>query len=143
MAEIWIIDILPQRVPAENAARYFAFERYAVSGGRLAALYGRFARLVMKLNCYFGMELYLGCGGEAEPDPAPDELERVFAECAEPGGSIPGLRAEFNGGAGALELDGGDHYMALFSPSAELLELVKRLAAAEGLCVWKSETENE
>ena len=36
-----------------------------------------------------------------------------------------------------IGFNGDDHYMTLYNPSKELLELVSLLANSEGLFVWK------
>jgi hypothetical protein len=36
-----------------------------------------------------------------------------------------------------IALDSNDHYMTLYNPEEELLELVRSLAISEGLFVWK------
>jgi hypothetical protein len=36
-----------------------------------------------------------------------------------------------------IGFNGDDHYMTLYNPSNELLELISQLASSEGLFVWK------
>ena len=38
-----------------------------------------------------------------------------------------------------VTFSGDDHYMTLYNPDAEMLDLVRQLAAAEGLFVWAPE----
>lgn len=38
-----------------------------------------------------------------------------------------------------INFSGDDHYMTLYNPDAELLDLIRSLAGAEGLFVWNPE----
>ena len=68
----WVIDILPQQVPAESPARYFAVEQFLMTVPQLKELYARFARLLLKLNCYY--DLVLGMEEKWAEEPLPEDL---------------------------------------------------------------------
>ena len=48
----WIIDILPRQVPAEGGGQYFSVEQYILNSSMMDAICQRFARLLLKINCY-------------------------------------------------------------------------------------------
>lgn len=51
-APCWIIDILPEQVPADGPGQYFAVEKYFLEKDRLAAIQQKHIHLLLKLNCY-------------------------------------------------------------------------------------------
>lgn len=138
-----VIDFLPRQVPASAGGNYFAVERYLSGRPRLDALYQKFAHLVLCLTCYvtaaadlaspYSPEYDETAGGNWVDDPAPEELTAMIEACA--GDPPPTFSLLFPGEDALLTLNGGDLYMTLYHPSADLLDLVRPLAAAEGLFV--------
>lgn len=117
----WIIDILPEQVPADGPGQFFAVEKYFLQKDRLAAIKEKHINVLLKLNCY----RRLSVDGEANPPP-----ERLAA--AAKSRSLC-LRVD-----GALILsEPDDTHMTLFAPDERLLALVRALAAGEGLYVWQ------
>ena len=125
----WVIDILPQQVPAESPARYFAVEQFLMTVPQLKELYARFARLLLKLNCYY--DLVLGMEEKWAEEPLPEDLWEKIIRCSDGGYLSLLLPVE----KALITLSGGDLYLTLYDPSEELLETVKQLARAEGLFV--------
>ena len=125
----WIIDILPMQVPAEAAGQYFRIERYFLS--QLDGISKRFASVLVKLNCYIDLQVGLEEDWISNPDPG--NLERLFGNAA----SLRSPLSIIVGSEDALiTFSGDDHYMTLYNPDEELLELVRQCAGAEGLFVW-------
>ena len=117
----WIIDILPEQVPADGPGQYFAVEKYFLQKDRLAAIKERHVNVLLKLNCY----RWLSVDGAANPPPA-----RLAAAATS---RTLCLRVD-----GALILsEPDDTHMTLFDPDEKLLALVRALAAGEGLFVWQ------
>ena len=102
----WIIDILPCQVKPEFGENYSVLEKYCLKDGRL---HERFRELLLKLACYFPVEVKENNGGD---------IEAVIGEAV-------------------ITLDRDDAYMTLYNPDGELLEMVKLLAGAGGLFVWQ------
>ena len=126
----WIIDILPEQVPMYSPGRYFTVARYFRS--RLDEYLRKFAFLLNKLNCYCHLEV--GRDGENYTDNfAPEALERFFQEA---NSSPDPLYIRVNSSDAVFVYANGDHYMTLYEPDSELLNLVRSLASAEGLFVW-------
>ena len=125
-----IIDILPEQVPMYSPGRYFEVERYFRS--RLDEIIRKFAYFLIKLNCYCHLEV--GRDGENYTgDFAPEALERFFQEA---NSSPDPLYFRVNSSDAVFVYANGDHYMTLYEPDSELLNLVRSLASAEGLFVW-------
>jgi hypothetical protein len=127
-----IIDILPEQVPMYSPGRYFTVLRYFSS--RLDEIIGKFASLLVKLNCYCHLEV--GWDGENYTDDfAPEALERLFKAA---NSSPDPLYIRVNSSDAIFVYANGDHYMTLYEPDPELIRLVSRLASSEGLFVWSS-----
>lgn len=126
----WIIDVLPKQVPASSPGRYFTIEKYLLS--HLEDLCRKFAGVLLKLNCY--RDLMVSMDGENwTGDFAPEDLERflmnsIFSHLTL---SVSVLPSD-----ALITFSGDDHYMTLFGPDVELLDLIRELASAEGLFVW-------
>ena len=73
----WLIDVLPKQVPAGSAGQYFKVERYFLS--LLDEISGKFARILIRLNCY--CDLQVSTDGETWIlNESPEDLVRRFEE---------------------------------------------------------------
>ena len=118
----WIVDILPMQVPKDSPGRYFTVEKYFLKKKRLAAIKRKHIRLVLKLNCY----RHLTVDGET-PELPPEKLAKEMRRrtvCILVDGAM-------------ILSEPDDTHMTLFAPDEPLLELVRAIAAGEGLFVWK------
>ena len=126
----WLIDVLPKQVPAGSADQYFKAERYFLS--RLDEISWKFARVFIRLNCYY--DLQVSTDGETWIlNASPGDLARRFEESAS---SHSPLSIFIGSDVALVTFSGDDHYMTLYNPDEELLELVRQCAQAEGLFVW-------
>ena len=116
----WIIDILPKQVPKDSSGQYFEIEKY-LREKLLKDIRQKHANVILKLNCYRDIEL----DGEKNLKP-----HRIAEAINERGTYI------ITGDAMILS-EPDDTHMTIFNPDEEMLELVKELASAEGLFVWK------
>ena len=126
----WLIDVLPKQVPAGAAGQYFKAERYFLS--RLDEISRKFARILLRLNCYY--DLQVCTDGEAWIlNESPEGLLRSFEESA---ASHSPLSVLIRSADALVTFTGDDHYMTLYNPDDELLDMVRHCAQAEGLFVW-------
>ena len=127
----WLIDVLPRRVPAGSAGRYFEIEKLFLS--QIGSICGKFAAVLTKLNCY--QDLLVSRDGEEwsvnlPVDVMVEHLEDSIVThdpvyiLVKPSGAL-------------IAFSGDDHYMTLYNPDGELLDLISQLAASEGLFVWQ------
>ena len=119
----WIIDILPKQVPMDSPGQYFAVEEYYLSKKQIAEVKNRHIGLVLKLNCYRDLSL----DEETEINPPPGRIAEEMRKrhlCILTGDSM-------------ILSEPDDLSMTLYHPDEELLELVRVLAAGEGLYVWQ------
>ena len=129
----WLIDILPKQVPANSRGQYFKMEKYWLQQPQFGMIRRKFASLLMKLNCYYEVSV-ADASGAASVGLQPESLEKMLT-----GGDIVYMVMDSENGM--LGFSGDDHYMTLYNPSAELLELVSLLASSEGLFVWKHDNQ--
>ena len=125
----WLIDILPKQVPANSRGQYFGIERYWLQEPQFSRICRKFASLLMKLNCYYEVSV-TDASGTGSVSLQPESLEKMLTS----GGAIYMAMDSENAMIG---FNGDDHYMTLYNPSKELLELISQLASSEGLFVWK------
>ena len=125
-----IIDILPKQVPAGAPGRYFTVEKYFRD--RIDAICRKFAEVLIRLNCY--QDLLVSTDGEAwNEDFSPEDLIRFFEDAANAHSPLFILIRPANA---LINFSGDDHYMTLYNPDSELVDLIRSLAGAEGLFVW-------
>ncbi len=128
----WVIDLLPMRVPQDSAGQFFNVERYYRQEPRHEGLCRRFADVLLRLNCYH--DLLVNHDDEWVKNPAPDALAIWLAASLH----NSHLRVLVNDGDALITADGGDTHVLLFNPSESLRQLVRQLAAAAGLFLWKA-----
>ncbi len=158
----WIVDILPAQVPADSPGQYPAAEQYYLREPQITNIRRKYADLLIKLNCYYDVQV--SCSDQLDGEdswvnnPEPEDLARLlqalkpFANPAvrQQRKHAPGLPAGRVGRACILVekehtlavLNADDTYMTVYNPSAGLLEMLRRLAGAEGLFVWKPRKNN-
>ena len=129
----WIVDILPEQVPAVCGGQYFAAEQYFLRPDRIAALRRKYAELFLKLNCYRKMAVSFDGGETWEENPEPER----FAAQAEGISGHTFLRVLFPEEETLFDLDNCDTSVTVYHPDPTLLEMVRELAAAAGLFVWQ------
>lgn len=129
----WLIDILPKQVPANSRGQYFKIERYWLQQPQFSSICHQFASLLMKLNCYYEVSV-ADADGSASDSLQHECLEKMLAS----GDAVYIVMDSENAMIG---FNGDDHYMTLYNPSKELLELVSLLASSEGLFVWKPDNQ--
>ena len=129
----WIIDILPKQVPADSPGRYFTVEKYFLA--HLDDLCQKFARVLIKLNCY--RDLLLSTDEEQWTDTfSPEDLQSFFQASVD---NHSPLFIRITPSEALLTFTGDDHYLTLYSPDEDLLNLLYPLTSSEGLFLWSPE----
>ena len=123
----WIIDILPSQVPEDSSGQYFAVEKYFLQDKQLAEIKRKHIDLVLKLNCYRDISI----DEEDEVNPSPeciaDEMRKRYLYIMM--------------GESMILSEPDDTHLTVFDPDPQLLELIREIASAEGLFVWKPSAE--
>lgn len=133
----WIVDILPKQVPKDSAGQYFAIEEYYLKEPQLSVLRQKLARIILKLNCYYDIYVINNFEGEgiesAIRNPSPDDLNNMFV-----GKYAINRICLLIGGVDTLIVSNKDDtYLTVYGPTAQLLNMIRLLAQAEGMYVWK------
>ena len=76
----WIVDILPKQVPANGGGQYFAIEKYFLKSPHVDAIYKKFADVLLKLNCYYDIAVFIVDDDKWVENPAPEDFERMILE---------------------------------------------------------------
>ena len=129
--EYWVMDFLPKQVPENGGGRFFSVEDYYLEPTRYAVLREHFSDILLKLYCYYDMRLFIGDDTEGFFNPEPEMLAKHIK-------GNQGILCILIGTSEALiTLSRDDTCMTVYAPSDDMLELIRALAGAVGLFVWK------
>ena len=124
----WVIDLLPKQVPAGSRGQYFAIEQYYLTPEQSDRRCRQFSDILLKLNCYEDFEVFHA--EEWVHNPRPQALaDWVFERKP--------LFIVMASADTMIAINGDDAYMTVYNPSEEVLELLRELATAAGLFLWK------
>ncbi len=119
----WIIDIFPEQVPADSPGQFFAIEKYYLEKERIRSIKQKHINLILKLNCYRSISIDEDPVIDPDPECIDAEMRRRY------------LYVIIDDAMILSEPD--DTHMTVFNPDEKLLELIKTIAAGEGLFVWQ------
>lgn len=128
-----IIDILPKRVPDDRSAAYSKVERYYLSEPQINALRRKQAEIIIKLSCYYDIQLSIDNGENFSKSAIPDDIEKQFIACV----GTKSLYILIESPECLITIDGCDTYMTFYSSDYKLPELIKHIASSVGLFLWK------
>lgn len=131
----WVVDILPEQVPAKAGGQYFAVERYYLQTARLRRLRRKYAEILLRLNCYRDMAVSFDGGESWELNPDPEG----FAAHMEGFVGRESLRAIFPAERAIITMESEETHFTVYDPGAKLLSQLQRLAVAEGCFLWQPE----
>lgn len=128
--EYIVVDFLPQQVPAESNGQFFAVENLFLQATRKSELRRKFSDIILKLYCYYGIEVFNISTGETLTNPEPELLDEwIISNKYE-------LQIIIEESMVMIAMD--DTHITLYNPSDNLTELIRHLARSEGLFIWKS-----
>lgn len=116
----WIVDVLPAQVPKDSPGQYFRIEEFLLRE-QLAEIKKKHLNMILKLNCYMDITV------EGTPNPSPKQIKAIMDE----------KYVYIMVGEAMILSEPDDTHLTVFNPDDQLLELIKTLAAGEGLFVWK------
>ena len=129
--EYWVVDFLPKQVPENGGGRFFSVEQYYIESSRYAVLREQFSDILLKLYCYYDLRLFIDNNTEGIFNPEPEMLADLV-KCNQDQICILVGTSE-----ALITLSRDDTCMTVYAPSEDLLELIRILAGAVGLFVWK------
>ena len=125
-----LIDILPERVPADASGQYFRIEQFYMQPEEKRRIFRRFADLVLKLNCLYSIQLMEASSGSVIAEPSPALLHEKIMGCAE---AVSAWLILIPKADAVIALDSDSLYLTVYHPSDALSALLGQLSAAEGL----------
>lgn len=135
--EFWVVDFLPKQVPENVGGRFFSVEDYYLEPSRYVVLRERFSDILLKLYCYYDLRLFIGDDTEGLVNPEPERLADLVK------GNQDNLCILVGTSKALITLSRDDTCMTVYAPSEELLELIRTLARAVGLFVWKPAVQSD
>ncbi len=131
--EYFVLDLLPEQVPAGSRGQYFKIEEYWRLSGEKEKLLERFFRILLKLNCYYDFDvLWLD---RPVHNPNPSELLRYLMNLLAP--RQEPLRIFLDDDSAMLHLIADDLYLTVYGPDERLQGILTELARSEGLFFWQ------
>ena len=129
--EYWVVDFLPKQVPENAGGRFFSVEQYYLEPSRYAVLREQFSDILLKLYCYYDLRLFVNDDTEGIANPEPELLASHIKD------NQGNLCMLIGASEALITLGRDDTNMTVYAPSKDLLELIRTLARAVGLFVWK------
>ena len=129
--EFWVVDFLPKQVPENAGGRFFSVEQYYLEPSRYAVLREQFSEILLKLYCYYDLRLFVDDDSEGMFNPDPELLASHIKD------NQGNLCILVGASEGLTTLSCDDTHMTVYALSEDLLELIRTLAGAVGLFVWK------
>ena len=129
--EYWVVDFLPKQVPENVGGRFFSVEDYFLEPSRYVILRERFSDILLKLYCYYDLHLFIGDDTEGLVNPDPERLADLVKSNQDNVCILVGTSDAL------ITLSRDDTCMTVYAPAEDLLELIRALAGAVGLFVWK------
>ncbi len=129
--EYWVVDFLPKQVPEDAGGRFFSVEDYYLEPSRYVVLRERFSHILLKLYCYYDLRLFIGDDTEGLFNPEPEMLASHIMD------NQGNLCILIGASEALVTLGRDDTNLTVYAPSEDLLQLIRTLAGAVGLFVWK------
>lgn len=129
--EFWVVDFLPKQVPEKAGGRFFSVEEFYLEPSRYAVMRERFSDILLKLYCYYDLQLFVDDDSEGMFNPEPELLANHIKD------NQGNLCILVGASEGLITLSRDDTHMTVYATSEDLLELIRTLAGAFGLFVWK------
>ena len=121
----YIIDILPAQVPEFGPGQYFAVEKWFLGTDRLKAVKEKHIGLILKLDCYRDIAL----DEQDETNPPPEQIAEAVMNrpvCIRTDGAM-------------IVSEPDETWLTVYNAGEQLLNLIRTLAAGEGLYAWRPE----
>ena len=129
--DYWVVDFLPKQVPEQGGGRFFSVEQYYLELSHYAVLREQFSEILLKLYCYYDLRLFVDDDTKGIDNPEPKLLASHIKD------NQGNLCLLIGTSEALITLSRDDTHMTVYAPSENLLELIRMLAGAVGLFVWK------
>ena len=128
-----VVDFLPRRVEKNKGGQFFAVERYYLKKHcRSVSIRGKFADIIIKLNCYFDITVIAGENGPKLINPDPKALARLIKD------NKSYILILIEAERAAVAIGTGDTHMTVYGGGKDLDDILIPLAESEGLFLWEA-----
>ncbi|WP_251497283.1 hypothetical protein [Otoolea muris] len=135
--QCWLIDVLPEQVPADAGGCFFEVEQFWLGDGERCGFADRFAGVILKLMCYYRIA---ALGEEWMEKPSPGAVcDRVKGIMGSGRGTFHVLFPEEDA---LIVLEGGDLYLSVYNPDDTMQRRLRGITASEGLFFRKAAVNN-
>ena len=124
-----VVDILPEQAPKRTARQYFAMEKYYQQPERYAGIREKFTDILLKLNCYYDFSVCEAVDEKFSDNPAPERLAGKIREGNDLCVLLPREKV-------LITLNRDDLYMTVYNAGGKVLEILEKLAGANGMFLW-------
>lgn len=132
----WVIDFLPHKVTADQSGQFFKVENLLLQSPHINRLYGKFASLLLQLNCYCDFDLFMNDDEVSTFNPKPEQLLDAVNKVQTLKQHLVIVIAATST---MLMLSGDDTHMSVYNANQEMLQLLEKLATAQGLFLWQAQ----
>ena len=127
----WVVDSLPFQVPENSSGQFFAVEQFYLKEAREASLRQKFTDILLKVNCYYDLLVFPEAGDESVKNPEPETLSEWLSV------EHTALNVLIESERTLITWSSGSTNLTVFDPTEAILDLIRKLAGANGLFVWK------
>ena len=134
--DCYIIDFLPEQVPGDADGQFFDVEYYLLNSLKHVSIKDKFVNIILKLMCYYRVTV-LWNGWADRPDP--ELIENAVSEIMDNHSGT--LNCLFPNEHMLLVFDWDCLNLSIYNPPAKTHELLKQIAASEGM-FWRESVNN-
>ena len=133
----YLMDFLPEQVPADFSGQFFEVESYLLHSPHHAELKSRFVRAILKILCY---DHAVMLWGKSIDRPTPSQVEEAIDAVFSCGSG--GLTLLFPEELALLVFNWDDLHLSVYNPPEAMQSRLKAIAASEGL-FWREAVHEE
>lgn len=130
----YLIDTLPEQVPPNSEGRYFMIDDFFTKPEQLKKLHHLFAILILKLNCYYAMNVSFDNGLSWQDDIDPEDFIGKMEDLEDNGF----VRIIFAKQDILIDIDGCDIWLTIYGDNDSFLKLIEKLCLGHGLFFRKA-----
>ena len=120
----YVIDFLPCCVPENSKGQFFDVEKYYLKS--IKELHKKFDDIILKLNCYYDLELVIG--DKSVVNPKPSEVVKYI-------NSKDYINILFD--KSLITIDKDDSHITAYNANKKVASILKSLATSNGLFMWR------
>ena len=130
----YVIDFLPERVPADANGQFFDVEYYLLNSVKYITLKDKFVNVILKLMCYYHVSV---CWNGWIDRPQPEVIEQAINTIMENHSGI--FHVLFPETDTLLTFEWDCLNLTVYNLSETMKSRLEKIAVSEGLFFWKAD----